>query len=328
MRRIFIVTALAFSALALAFAQTGAPVFTTDIPPGLPKPWTAVPPASSGGNFTFTIFGDRTGMAYPGRMEKAFAMVNSQFIISVGDNVEGYTRDPQAIDRMWSDFDSIVTASKKVFFRLPGNHDLSNDVMKQAYIKRYGREYYSFVYQNVLFLAIDTEDPPSNMTVEWETRTGQYLKQIQDVSKDDPAKAQRMVIERTDQCDPEALHLSQGADLASTNISETQVNYVQKVLRENPNVKWTFVLMHRPGWRTPPSANFARIQKFLADRNYTVIAGHFHQYKKEMIDGHEYYTMGPTAALARCDHSQDDFDQVLDVRFDGTKPSVERRWVQ
>src|SRR5215468_5040643 len=101
MKSIFIATALVLSALALA--QTGAPVFTTDIPAGLPKPWTALPPAAGGPSFSFTIFGDRTGMAYPGRMEKALAMVKSQFIVSVGDNVEGYTRDPEAIDRMWND---------------------------------------------------------------------------------------------------------------------------------------------------------------------------------------------------------------------------------
>jgi len=105
------------------------------------------------------------------------------------------------------------------------------------------------------------------------------------------------------------------------------VNYFQKVIQQNSNAKWTFVFMHRPAWRNPRSANFARIQTLLASRKYTVFAGHFHQFKKELIDRHEYYTTGPTAALPRCTQSQDDFDQVLDVRFDGTKPSIDRRWV-
>src|SRR5262249_49609651 len=102
MRRFAIAIVLSFSILFLnLFAQRGTSVFTSDVPDGLPKPWTATPSATQGGRFSFTVFGDRTGMAYPGRMEKALAMVDSQFVMSVGDNVEGYTSDAATINRMW-----------------------------------------------------------------------------------------------------------------------------------------------------------------------------------------------------------------------------------
>ena len=46
------------------------------------------------------------------------------------------------------------------FFRVPGNHDITDDVMLKEYRKRYGSPYYHFVYKNVLFLIVCTEDPP------------------------------------------------------------------------------------------------------------------------------------------------------------------------
>ena len=41
---------------------------------------------------------------------------------------------------------------------VPGNHDLSNDVMRDVWRKRYGSTYYSFVYENVLFLCLNSMD--------------------------------------------------------------------------------------------------------------------------------------------------------------------------
>jgi hypothetical protein len=48
------------------------------------------------------------------------------------------------------------------FFYLPGNHDISNQAMVQIWQKRLGRSYYHFKYRNVLFLCLNTEDPPSS----------------------------------------------------------------------------------------------------------------------------------------------------------------------
>jgi hypothetical protein len=72
-------------------------------------------------------------MAYPEGIERALAKAQgnaqSEFVISVGDNVEGYNRDAAAVTRMWEDFDARLRPFAKPFFRLPGNHDLSNPVM-------------------------------------------------------------------------------------------------------------------------------------------------------------------------------------------------------
>jgi hypothetical protein len=46
------------------------------------------------------------------------------------------------------------------FFYLPGNHDVSNEKLLDAWKKRFGRTYYYFIYQNVLFLCMDSTGEP------------------------------------------------------------------------------------------------------------------------------------------------------------------------
>jgi PKD repeat protein len=43
---------------------------------------------------------------------------------------------------------------------VPGNHDIGNNTMLEVYKKHFGTPYYHFVYKNVLFLILSTEDPP------------------------------------------------------------------------------------------------------------------------------------------------------------------------
>jgi hypothetical protein len=49
------------------------------------------------------------------------------------------------------------------FFYVPGNHDLSNVRMQKLWKEKFGRLYYHFVYRNVLFLILDSEDPPGKL---------------------------------------------------------------------------------------------------------------------------------------------------------------------
>ena len=41
-----------------------------------------------------------------------------------------------------------------------GNHDLTGEMLRQVWESRYGPRYYHFVYKDVLFLILSTEDPP------------------------------------------------------------------------------------------------------------------------------------------------------------------------
>ena len=66
-------------------------------------------------------------------------------------------------------------------------------------------------------------------------------------------------------------------------------------------------------------------QKALAGHNYTVFAGHIHQWRQETIGGHDYYTLGPTAAIPRCANSDDDLNQIVNVSLEGAQPVVRRQ---
>ena len=124
-------------------------------------PWTNKSFDNADGQFQFAIVSDRTGGHRPGVFGYALKKLNRmhpEFVMSVGDLIEGYSTDPRILDEQWMEFDSILNHLDTRFFALPGNHDISNDVMRQRWLERYGSSYYHFRYKDVLFLAFDSND--------------------------------------------------------------------------------------------------------------------------------------------------------------------------
>jgi hypothetical protein len=80
--------------------------------------------------------------------------------VSVGDLIEGYSEDPGVWSMQWSEFQTKVEGLEMPFFYCVGNHDTSNVPMNQEWTRKFGRTYYSFVYRNVLFVVLNSEDPP------------------------------------------------------------------------------------------------------------------------------------------------------------------------
>lgn len=127
------------------------------------KPWTHLKFNDNPNNFQFVIVTDRTGGARPGIFEDGVRKINllqPEFVMSVGDLIQGGTRDRHLINMQWLEFRSFVDQLQMPFFFVPGNHDISNEVMAEEWNTRYGRPYYHFVYRDVLFLCLNTEDPP------------------------------------------------------------------------------------------------------------------------------------------------------------------------
>ncbi len=138
--------------------------FTTDARSKV-NPWTHLSPCNNPDNFQFAIVADRTG----GHREGIFAdaveklnLLNPEFVVCIGDLIEGYTEDKTELARQWNELDSLVDELEMPFFYLAGNHDISNETMAGVWKKRLGRSYYHFIYRNVLFLCLNTEDPPSS----------------------------------------------------------------------------------------------------------------------------------------------------------------------
>ena len=134
------------------------------------KPWTDLNFYNDPDNFQFAIVTDRNGGNRPGIFEDAVSKINilyPEFVLSVGDLINGYTRDTAQIEYEWNEVNQIIDELKMPFFYLPGNHDITNQVMAEEWEKRYGRRYYDFTYKNTLFIIMDSnDDDDHSLTVE------------------------------------------------------------------------------------------------------------------------------------------------------------------
>jgi hypothetical protein len=111
--------------------------------------------------FRFAIVSDRTGGMRADIFDEAIdkvVMMQPEFVLSVGDLIDGYTEDPEVWNAQWDEFDAIVEKLSMPFYYVPGNHDTSNELLTEVWRERHGRDYYHFVYKNVLFLALNTDE--------------------------------------------------------------------------------------------------------------------------------------------------------------------------
>ena len=262
--------------------------YDTEALPG-PTPWTSEEFRNDPENFQFVVIGDRTGGAnVEGTFDFAadqIRILQPEFVINVGDMIEGYSDDPADLNAEWDETDAMLAKMEVPFFRTPGNHDIANSVAQEVYRERYGATYYSFVYGDTLFLVLDSEDPPREAP-EGIRESLELYKRLQ---VEDPERAQAMLAEfMTDEAIVAGLS-------TPVEFNETQTAFIEKVLVENPDVRWTFLFLHEPAWENP-SDSFKAIQEMLKDRSHTFIAGHLHYYDYDNIDGHEHITMGPAGA--------------------------------
>jgi UDP-2,3-diacylglucosamine pyrophosphatase LpxH len=133
---------------------------------GEKNPWTSLKLNADADQFQFAVVSDRTGGHREKVFSRAVAQVNllqPQFVMSVGDLIEGYTLKEEVATEQWDEFDGYVKRFEMPFFYVPGNHDLTNKVMVAKWGERYGKRYYHFTYKNVLFLALNSETPPDEM---------------------------------------------------------------------------------------------------------------------------------------------------------------------
>jgi 3',5'-cyclic AMP phosphodiesterase CpdA len=253
------------------------------------KPWTSTDFTSDPAAFQFVIIGDRTGGA---NAEHTFALAVEQinllqpeFIVNVGDMIEGYSDDKAELNAEWDEVDAMLGRLDMPFFRVPGNHDIANNVAQEVWRERHGATYYHFRYKDVLFLVLDSEDPPREAPEGIRDKLEVYNR----LQVEDPAKAQAMLAEFMSD---EAVVAALGKPV---EFGGEQLAFIRDTLAEYADVRWTFLFLHEPAWENP-SESFNAIQELLADRRHTFFAGHLHYYDYDNIDGHEYITVGPAGA--------------------------------
>ena len=134
-----------------------------------PRPWTHLRFDNNPDHFQFAIVGDRTGQHRPGVFEKGLEKLNllrPEFVMSVGDLIEGYTKDEAEIDQQWDEIEGFTGRLDAPFFYVAGNHDMANPAQAKKWRERFGPAYYHFVYRDVLFLCLNTYDPESRLSSE------------------------------------------------------------------------------------------------------------------------------------------------------------------
>ncbi len=261
-------------------------------------------------DFQFAVIGDNSGGTRAGVLGAALDTLNllrPEFVLGVGDLIEGYTEDEAELKRQWQAMEDQLALLDMPFFFVPGNHDLNFDPSEAVWFERAGaeRSYSHFVYRDVMFLLLSTEDPPKRNPTEELSEKYALIKQ----GKVGGEEAMAIV---------EELEAWAGA----VNISDAQVEYFRKALAANPKVRWTFLFMHSPAWAHADPGNFTKIESLLEDRPYTVFAGHTHNYDHTVRNGRDYITMATTGGLSAADGSLTKMDHLAWVSMTKDGPEI------
>ena len=261
------------------------------------KPWSSENFKNNPDNFQFAILGDRGGGANPlGTFERAMDQLNwlqPEFVMSVGDFVEGYTAKPEVMNDQWNEFDDIISQLQMPFFYVRGNHDINTPITREAWTERRGPNYYYFKYKDVLFIALDTEGAEESHAPELEADLTTY--NDMNINDADAAKAFAAEVNLMGR----VMEIV-AEEPPKINFPDRQVEWFEKVLAENKDVRWTFVFLHQPVWNSP-SESFKRIDAAIQDREYTFFAGHTHYYDYDLLNGHEYITVASAGATIVAD---------------------------
>jgi len=232
-----------------------------------PNPWTNLNWNNKSENFQFVVVTDRTGGNRPGVFEQGMEKINllqPEFVVSVGDLIQGYTEDTVELMRQWEEFDSLVEGLNMPFFYVPGNHDIANRVMENLWNRRYGPTYYHFVYRNVLFLCLNSEEPvPEPGSPDGIYHTGDFYL----------SENQRKYIKET---------LEQNSEVRWTFVFWHKPVW----LHEESDDPARLDEVARSGWK--------EVESLLKGRKHTVFAGHIHRYVYSQRNYSDYITLATT----------------------------------
>ena len=261
-------------------ANTDVSAFVPDDDQGV-RPWTGASFDAGDGKFTFAVFADLTGGERSRVFDIAIAQLNllrPELIMNVGDLIEGDSGDRAGLSAEWSTFDARAGKARARMFYAGGNHDLTGALLRQVWEERFGRRYYHFVYKNVLFLVLDTED-----------NTPQRMEEIYTLRKEALAVLASEGREAAEKTRYAAL-----PERSAGTIGPEQSSYFQEVIEANGDVRWTFVFLHKPAWQKEGETTFAAIEAALSDRPYTVFSGHVHAFGYEERFGRDYIRLATT----------------------------------
>ena len=252
------------------------------------KPWTSAEFQNNPEEFQFVVIGDRTGGA---NVQKTFEMAIGQlnllqpeFVINVGDIIEGYSDDKAELNAEWDEVDVMLNKLDMPFFRTLGNHDIANDVATEVLARPARRHAIIPSSTDTLFIVLDSEDPPRTPPEGIREKLDVYNR----LQTEDPRRHRP--------CWPSSWRTNRSSpDLVSPSISVTsrlpgsRTPWRKTPTCVGPSCPARPCLGEPVGELQGDSASAQGAQPH-------VPAGHLHYYDYDNIDGHEHITMGPAGA--------------------------------
>ena len=144
-----------------------------------PSPAEAVEP-----QFTFAVIGDRTSSAEEGEYEKVLAeaaQLGPDFLVTVGDHIQGYAADSAEVERQWDEFLGLMEGTGIPYHLTPGNHDIWDRRSETIFRKHFGAPDSYFRFMGKVFVILDVSTLNSADEIS-ETKL-QWLKGVLEVSK-------------------------------------------------------------------------------------------------------------------------------------------------
>ena len=272
-------------------------------------PWTHVEFDNAEDKFTFAIISDLWGGNRASIFEVAVEQLNllrPEMVMSVGDLIDGGTEDLDQLAREWDEFEALASGVNAPLFRVGGNHDLTNAVMRNVWEDRFGATYYHFRYKDVLFLVLNSEDFDPQEMQEIYLARAKTIALLQE-GRTEEAEASSNVFRE---------------ERYNGEISSAQSAYFEKVIQANTDVRWTFLFMHKPVWlRDDYDKGLQRIEAALQGKSYSVFNGHFHSFSNVQRNG-QSYTMLATTGGGQNASNEKAFDQLTLVTVDSDGPVV------
>jgi calcineurin-like phosphoesterase family protein len=257
-------------------------------------PWTHQDFADSQSEFQFAVVSDNAANPREGVFQAALAklqILRPEFVLSVGDFIHGYNEEgkplteEEVVRKKRRRFDDALGTLSMPFYRVAGNHDFNNDLSAGIWKELYGPDYYSFVYKDVLFLCLNSQDGANY---------GAGIGQEQIAwAKDE---------------------ISKHGDVRWICLFFHQPLWLEDEKR---------LAAAKDRDKNPRLTGFNEIEKLLVGRSYTVFAGHHHRYGKWVKDGQKYFrlaTTGGQSALAGPKAGQ--FDHVMWITMTDKGPLV------
>lgn len=253
----------------------------------------------------FAVIADLTGGEREGIFDitvEGLTALQPDFILSIGDLIDGGLENTDELNQQWQFFENRIKKTNIPFFPVVGNHDISNLVMRHWWQENIAPRYYHIRHKDILFLMLDSEDYPD-----------ERFSQMAQIRLDGIAVYKKNPADFTNTEYAKLFERKYG------QIRSKQTEYFAKVLKDNADAKWTFVLMHKPMWKQADKTGFSSIESMLEGRDYTVLNGHTHTYHYTQRFGQDYIQLGTTGGAFTPADDGEYMDHIMMVSLSATE---------